>query len=642
MLSIFRRGIVSKIMLGVLGLGLFAIVITGFGTGGSGLGGLSASGDTLAETGDERVTSIEVTEQINRQLAAAREQEPELDMGRFLSGGAYEAIIDQLIAAKAILSFGRDVGIAVSKRMIDGQIASIQGFHNLAGQFDEATYRAALARERISEQQLRDDLELTMIQQQVLGPVGASARVPQGLALQYASLLLERRTGSVGLVPAAAMPQGPVPTQAEIAAYYQQQRARYMIPERRVLRYAFLGPEQVANAARPTEQEIQAFYTANAARYGAQETRDLSQVVLPSQQAAQQFAAKLARGTSFAQAAAEAGFGAGDTRQAGQSKTQFAGIASPAIANAAFAAAEGAVTAPLQSEFGWHVVRVDKINRSAARPLATVRGEIEQQLGAQKGQEALADLVTRVEDAVGEGSSYDEVARQFGLSVQQTAPVTGAGASAGTPLPPEIAPLLKTAFEMAPDEDPVVETIGNRYALLQVAQVVPAAPPPLAQIADRVRSDLVAKRAADRARAIAASIVAKINAGTPVAQAFGQAGTALPAVQPVNARRIEISQGGDRVPPPLAMMFSMKRGTAKVLEAPNGAGWFVVHLATTEAGDARQEPGLIQETRRQFSQVASQEYAQQFTRAVEQQLKVERHQDAIAATRKQLLGPGSQ
>jgi peptidyl-prolyl cis-trans isomerase D len=86
----------------------------------------------------------------------------------------------------------------------------------------------------------------------------------------------------------------------------------------------------------------------------------------------------------------------------------------------------------------------------------------------------------------------------------------------------------------------------------------------------------------------------------------------------------------------------MKRGTAKLLEAPNGAGWFVVHLATTEAGDASKEPGLVQSTRQQFGQVVGQEYAEQFNKAVEKELKVERHPEAIAATRKQLLGPGAQ
>ncbi|HEY0627077.1 MAG TPA: peptidyl-prolyl cis-trans isomerase [Allosphingosinicella sp.] len=640
MLSFFRRGIMSKLMLGVLAIGLFAIVITGFGTGGSGLGGVGAGSSTLASVGDETVTSTELTDQVNRQLTRAREQQPELDLPRFLRTGVFEEALRGLISVKALLSFGRDVGLAASKLMVDREIASIPAFQNLAGQFDNAAFQAALARQNVTEQALRSEIEASIIQRQLLLPIAGNARVPQSLALQYASLLLERRQGSVGIVPAEAMPAGPAPTDAELQTFYNQNRTRYTLPERRVLRYAVFGPDKVAAQARPTDAEIANYYRTNAARYAAQETRDLSQVVLPTQQAAQQFAAKLARGTSFQQAAAEAGFSAGDIRQAGQNRQGFSGISSPAIANAAFGAAEGAVTQPIQSELGWHIVRIDKINRTPARALEAVRGEIAAALTQQKTEAGLADLVTRIEDSLADGSSFEEVARANGLQVQETPPVTAAGAGATT----DIQPLLKTAFEMAEDEDPVVETIqqGQRFAMLAVGRIVPAAPPPLAQIADRVRTDLVAQRQAQRARQVAAAIVAKINAGTAPAQAFAQAGIALPAPQPINARRMDISQGGAEVPPPLQMMFSMKRGTAKLLEAPNRGGWFVVHLATTEAGDARGNQQLIQATQAQFGQVASDELAQQFTNAVERQLEVERNEDAIRALKRQLQGPGAQ
>ncbi len=199
MLTFFRRGITSKIMLGVLALGLFAIVVTGFGTDGmGGLGGASsAGGDTIASVGGQRVTSQEVTDQVNRQLARAREQQPELDMATFLRSGAYDAIVKQLIEQKAMLAFADDQGIKASKRMVDAEIVNIPAFRNLAGQFDRQAFLAAIQQENITEEQLRRDLAASLIQRQILLPVGAAARVPQGLALQYASLLLEQRSGSV-------------------------------------------------------------------------------------------------------------------------------------------------------------------------------------------------------------------------------------------------------------------------------------------------------------------------------------------------------------------------------------------------------------------------------------------------------------
>ena len=646
MLSIFRKGVSSKIMLVILGIGLFAIVATGFGTGGmGGMGGLTGGGSTLASVGGEAIGARSVADRINRQLEQARQEQPELDIATLLRGGALEETVDQLIAQQAMLLFGKKQGLGASKRMIDGEIASIPAFRNLAGQFDEQAFRSLLQREGISEEQLRQDIEAGLIQQQLLLPVAASAKVPQAMAQQYASLLLEQRRGSVGLVPASAMGTGAQPNDQQITAFFRENQARYTIPERRVLRYAIFGNEQVAQAAQATPQEIEAFYRANAARYGPKETRTLSQLVLPDRAQAQALAGRIASGTSFTAAAQAAGFSAQDVAIGAQSREQFTDLSSAAVAQAVFAAAEGATVGPVQSPLGWHLVRVDGIRREGGTPLAAVRDEIATQLTQQKRQEALSELATRIEDGLADGATIEEIARREKLQVQETPPITATGVQFDNPQwrAPQLAPLLKTAFEMAPDEDPVVETLANgeSYAILAVANMLPAAPPPLAQIKDRVKADLVSKRALDRARAVASSIVAKINAGVAPAQAFEQAQVDLPAVETVSARRLDIARPDQPVPPPLAMLFSLPRGKARILAAQNGQGWFVVHHAETTPGDAASSPGLIEATRGQFERILGEEYAAQFTRAVEAQMDIERNEDAIRELREQLQRGGA-
>jgi peptidyl-prolyl cis-trans isomerase D len=646
MLTFFRRGLTEKIMLVVLVISLFAIVVTGFGTGGmGGIGELGTSGSVASVEG-ETITQTEIADQINRQLARARQQQPELTTPQFLAGGNYERIVQQLITQKAITAFARDHGLAASKRMIDGEIASIPAFQNLAGQFDETVFRSALRGENMNEARLREELAGSLITRQLLVPVAASVRVPQSIAQQYASLLLEQRTGSIGLVPTAAMGRGREPTEQEVATFFRDNANRYVIPERRVIRYAAFGREQLGQAAEATPAEIQAFYKANQNRYGPSETRTLSQVVLPDQAAARAFAAKLAAGTSFAAAAAQAGFQAADTSIGAQSKSGLAELASPAVANAAFAAAEGATTAPLQSPLGWHIVKVEAIARTPARPLAAVSAEIEREVEGTKAEEALANLVTRIEDALADGSSLEEVARAERLTLAETPPVTATGAQpgvAGAVPDPAIQPLLKPAFEMEADEDPEVQQLapGQRYALFAIGQVIPAAPPALASIRDRVKADLVARRGADRARAVATAIAAKINAGTPPRQAFAEAGASLPPVQTVTARRIDIAQPNKEVPPPLALMFSLPQGRARLLPAPSGAGWFVVHHGSSTPGDARSAPGLIEATRTQFQNILGEEYAAQFTRAIERNVSVKRDEEAIRKVKAQLTGAGN-
>jgi peptidyl-prolyl cis-trans isomerase D len=647
MFSFFRRGATAKVMLAILGLALFAMVITGFGTGGGGLGDIGGLGSsTIASVDGEKLSSIRVTDETQRQLQRMRQQQPELDMASFLRRGSLEEVVDQLIGLTATVLFGRDHGLAASKALIDREIAGIQAFQNMAGQFDQATFERALAQEKISPKQLREDIEARIIQRQLLLPAASSAVVPQGLAQQYASLLLESRTGSVGAVPAEAMGPGREPSDQEVAAFYGQNQTRYTVPEQRVLRYALLGPEQVAAAAKATEAEIVAAYGKNPA-YAASDKRTLSQVVLPDEAAARALVQRVQGGMSFAQAAQQAGFSARDISLGEHSKESFARVSTPAVANAAFAAAKGATTAPVRSELGWHVVRVDDVKSVPAKPLAAVRGEIAAGIERQKAQNALADLSTRIENALTEGQSFDELVKAEKLTARETAPITATGVAPGNPAwrtPPELQPVLRTAFEMAPDEDPVVETIvpNERFAMLAIGRTIPAAAPPLAQIRERVKADLIARRASDRARAVAQSIVAKINAGTPPAQAFAQAQVKLPGVQTITASRREVARQGGQVPPPLAMLFSLPLGKAKLLPAPGGRGWFIVHLGKIVPGDAAKEPGLAEAVRGQFAQILGDEYAQQFTAAVRAKAKIKRNDKALQKLKRDLSGAGSQ
>lgn len=644
MLSLFRRGFMAKIMLVILVIGLIAIVITGFGTGGSGVGGIGGlGGTTVARVEGEELSSTRLTDEAQRLLERLRQQQPELDMAGLLQQGALEEVLDQLVDLTAGVVFGRQQGLGVSRQMIDRDIASIPAFHDLTGRFDDSTFRQALAQQNLSEQQLREEIESRLFQRQLLGPIARSVHVPNAIANQYASLLLESRTGMVGAVPSAAMGAGAEPSEAELNAFYRSSRARYTIPERRVIRYAVFGAENVAAQSQATDAEIQQAYRSNPA-YAARETRRLSQVVLPEAQA-RALAQKVTAGTPFAAAAAQAGRSAADIALGANSREEYAAKSSPAVAAAVFGAAKGATVGPVRGPFGWHVVKVEDVIVASARPLESVRSEIAAQIQQRKAAAALNDLAARIEDSIGE-SSFEEIAAANKLAVTETPPVTAAGAApdtAGWQAPAELKPVLEGAFASEPGEDPAVETIqeNQRYALVAVVRTVPATVPPLASIRDRVKSDLIVRRASERARAIASAIVARINAGTPPAQAFAQAQVKLPPVQTLTATRRDIARADAQVPPPMAMMFSLPRGKARLLPAPDGRGWFVVYLERIVPGDASREPAVVQAIRNQFGGIIGEEYARQFTTAIRDELKIERNDDAFKKLKSDLAGPGA-
>jgi peptidyl-prolyl cis-trans isomerase D len=651
MLSFFRRALSSWAVLGLLGLVMVAFIVTGVGPsdGGFGTNSLGGSGDTVATIGGQKLHASEIARRAESELRAVRQQSPQnqgLDMASFVSGGGLDQTVAQTIGARAMEVWAREHGMTASDKLIDGEIGSIAAFAGPTGKFDRAAFDAILQRERISERDLRADIAGDLIRRQLLVPITGATRAPVSLITPYASLLLEARRGLIGVVPTQAMTGGAAPSDAEINAFYARNLARYTIPERRVIRYALFGREQLKAPVTPTEAEIAAFYKSNAPTYAAKQTRTFSQVILDSEAKARALATAVRGGTAFAAAAAAQGFGAADIALGEKSQADLTKLASAAVATAAFAAPQGGITDPVRSPLGWHVLRVDAIKAVPGRTLDQVRGEIAASLDKQKADEALAAMVAAIEDDIAGGSSFDDVVKSNNLAVVTTPPVLASGQSPDQPgyqAPPELGVLLKNAFAAAPDEDPTVETIGNgqRFAVLGVARIVPAAPAPLQQIRAQVAADVAADRGFQRAKTIADGIVAKAKAGVPLPKAFADTGLKLPPPEPAGGRQIDLARGQTPPPPPLALMFNMRQGDTKVLAAPDRQGWFVIHLDTIERGDARGTPGLIDATRGQFVEVLGREYAEQFSAAVQKELGVKRDDAAIARLKASLSSGGA-
>lgn len=630
---------ISFIFIALVGIAFAAGDITGSSSfGGS---SLFSGGSTIAEVGGKAIDSPEVQQRIDNRIDIERQQNPGLDKTAFIAGGGFEATLEQIINVAALQKFGHDQGIRISKRLVDGEIASIPSFFGPTGVFDTATFQQVLSQRRISEAQLRGDIATDLLTRQLLLPVSGAARMPAGVARPYAALSLEARNGMVGLIPSSAMPKGAAPTDQELTAYYTKNVARYTVPERRVIRYAPFGASTLAGKAEANEADIANYYKKNAARYAASETRDLTQVILQDQKAAQAFEAKVKAGTSFADAAKQAGLEPVTLKA--QTRAAYAKLSSDAIAAAVFALQQGG-TAPLQrSPLGWHIVRVDTVTTIPAKSLDSVRAEILEAVKTEKLTAALADLAAKVQEQVDAGSTFDEVVKANGLNPVTTPAITATGADPDNPTvqsDPRFARFIEPMFEAQTDDDPGVETIvpDREFALAKLDRIIPAAARPLAQIKAQVTADFERDRAARQARTIADAVIAKIGKGVPLAQALKESGVTLPAPQPIGGRRRELAQGGQRVPPPLALMFSMKEKTAKRLEAPANQGWYIVWLDKITPGDVKSEPMLIPQLQAEFSRLVGEEYAAQFTGAIKVDMGVKRHADAEAKLKRQLSG----
>lgn len=646
MLSFFRKVSKSKFGTGVLALVLLAI-LAGFAIGdiqnfGSGNIGFGSSSSTLAKVGDQTVTDREMSDSMQRRLQELRQQRPDADYAAV--AGDFDTILSALIDQRTMIAFAEKYGFHLSKRLVDAEIAQIPQAKGLNGQFSDQAYQAFLAQQRLTDAQVRQIITGGLLQRMLLTPVATNARASVGMATPYASMLLESREGEAAAIPLGAFRAGLKPGDADLQKFYATNRARYTIPEQRSLRIARIGPDVPGLTA--SEQEIAAYYNANLETYGARQTRSLTQAVVPDQATAAGIAARAKSGASMTAAAAPAGANAAVTSVPDQTRTAYAGAAGEKIAAAAFAAPAGAVVGPLQSDFGWVVVKVDAIKSQGGKSLAQARSEIGAKLLVEKRKAALEVLVDKVQTAVDEGSNFGEAAAAARLTVTTTPLITANGRSLADPAfraPADLAGAIKAGFESAPNDPPEIVTLPNQggYVMIAPVEVVAAAPPPLANIRDRLTNDWIADQSARRARAAAEAIAAKANRGVPLAQAVREAGVALPAVRPLAARRIQIATAQGPVPPALQMLFTLVQGKSRVVADPKGRGLFVVKVTKIVPGNALLQPSLISQMQSELQQSLSEDYARQFVAAMRAEMKATTNAAAVQAVKARLASTGN-
>lgn len=641
MIQLFRKFFSSKFGVGITlaFLVLIAIAFASMDISSTGVFGGVSGGDRVAVVGDERIDASELSMNATSALDQARQTDPTITMQAFIARGGLEGVMRQLIERTTIAEFARRHGMRASDRLIDSELLQIPAFRGPDGNFDQNAFRAALSQQGLSEAAVRADLGMGLLARQLLTPIGFSPTVPSSMARQYAALLRERREGSIAMLPSTVFaPQG-APTNAQLEAFYQANRDDYIRPERRVIRYAAFGDEALGTLPAPTAAQIAERFQRDRARYAASERRTLTQLVVPTEAAAQAIVAEVRGGKALADAAREKGLATTTVGPATQA--ELASTTSAAAAQAAFAAQQGALAQPARGGLGWYVLRVDAIDRQPARTLEQVRDEIATTLAAEQRQAALDDLTARIEEEFEEGRSLSDVARELNVEIASTPPATADGRIYGTSdetVPPILGRVLEVAFDMEEQEPQLaVVTPGESFVVFDVSDITPSAVAPLAEIRDDVIADWRSDEGSKAAKAAADRILARVAKGSTLAQAVAAESKPLPAPQTLNLTRDQLAQQG-RVPSQLALFFSMAEGTTKRLEAPSDAGWYVVRLDDIEAPQVAANDPIVLGTIQQLGQIAGNEYTEQFIRAAQREVGVERNQPAIDAVAAQLTG----
>ncbi len=640
MIQLFRNFFKSKIGLGIT-LGFVLLIALAFGLsdiGNNGTFGGVAGGDRVAVVGEKRIDTSDLFMAASNAVRSMRQEDPTLTAEAFVENDGMQQTLDSMLSRASIAEYGRQYGLRAGSRLIDSEIVNTPEFRTFDGSFDTEAFRTALRQQGITEEVVRDDLGMGLLARQQITPLMIGPRLPASVARRYASLLQERRTGSIGAVLAPAYAPEEDPSDEELQAFYSENRGDYIRPERRVIRFASFGEEAFANLPAPTPEQIAERYEQNREEYAAQETRSFTQLVVPTQAAAQAVIDEVNEGANFDTAARNKGLAT--TRLARITREDLAAQTSAPVASAGFAAANGNLGAPAQGNLGWYVLRVDSIDRREGRTLAQASAEISATLANEQRRFAMNEATVRIEDEFDDGKSLSEVAEELGIEISSTPPITADGQVYGTQnsAPQALARIIPVAFEMEQAKPQLAETVpGQVFMIYDVARITPSATAPLEEIREQVETAWRVEQSMTAAGEAALRIMERVEEGSSLAEAIRAEEVRLPNPERLEFSRQEVAQMG-QLPPALALYFSMAEGTVKRLESPQTLSWFVIQLDDITAPEVADDDPIVLATIEQLQSALGQEYAQQFVNAAEAGVSSEVNDVAVDAVAAQLTG----
>ncbi|RFF29343.1 hypothetical protein DZC52_13660 [Wenzhouxiangella sediminis] len=559
--------------------------------------------DAVAVVGDAEISSSEFQTSFAQYRQRLRQQlgdrYSELDTNQpAVRREHLEGMIDQLL----LRQYAEDLGLRVSDQALAQVIRDIPAFQ-IEGQFNQDVYMQALRgageTPRSFEQTLREDIQTSLIPQALSG----SAVVTETEVDRLISLQRQTRQVSLVQVPAAEFEDQVEVSEEDVEAYYQDNIDRFTTEERVRLAYVELQPEALIEEAELSEEELRQRYESARQRYLTPEARRASHILITSEGAgdaesaealATELRERIAEGESFQELAAEYSDDPVSAEQGGD-----LGWIEPEDMVAPFEealydlAAAGDVSDPVETQFGWHIIRLDEIRPPQGMSFEEARPEILEEHLQRQREDLYIELSERMVDLVyADDSSLDPLAEELGLEIKETDWFTRAGAENGIASNEEV---VQAAFSdlVLLDEavsDPI-EIDRNHMVAVKVLEHEPAEPRPLEEVSDRIRQRLVTERSREMAEERAEALLERVGSDGSTLESLAESeGLDLVSIDSLGRR--DFQQGPAFLREVFRLPAPGEEPTLHVL--PRQGGYALVRLEGVRAGN----PAEASETER--------------------------------------------
>ena len=407
MLTTLRNSSKNSILKIIFGT-LLTILIISFGMWGTeDLVGVTQKQSTVATVGKIDVSAQEFYSLYSRQTEEIRKLlGSSLDIKKSREFGYVDRALSSLINRALFNNEALQLGLSVSDINVRDKILRDDAFKDDLGQFSELVFRQLISESGYTEDSYVEGTRQDLAREQMVETISTSLIIPNIMKNSLSKYNLEERTVDY-LTIKVEEEEFAKPSNEKIRKYYEENKSDFMSKEFRSAETLLLDAKEYAKKSTVTDEEIKLLYEERKELLVEPAQKYLHQIIVDSKSDVESISKKVNFNNFTSTAKTMANLTEDDIDLGWNTKNDLP----DEIIDATFSLKKGEISKPIESSFGWHILKIIDSKERKEVAYEEVKKQFENELLLEKGKEAVFDLQDELEDLLASGNTFEEISK---------------------------------------------------------------------------------------------------------------------------------------------------------------------------------------------------------------------------------------
>ncbi len=553
----------AKILLGLLAVSMMSV----FGLGG--VTSLWGKEDVAITVGSNKMRVQDLQKAFHQELKRVSVMMPGhyLSPSKALEIGLLDNVIQQEIDRHLKTAMSLDLETIASDEAVRNYIVNNPNFQTMMGQFDRPLFDAYLRQLGVNEAGFSNQLRQELAQKHVFDSIRSITAVPEVLLEKFYAFENEKRNFSILFIPPEKVPVLGKPSEQDLKDYYDAMQDDLYTPEYRTLSVVEITPKTVADTVVVSDEEIQNIFEETKESLNIPEKRLIHQILITDEASAKKIRSELTL-LNFDEKAKVLGLSKDDIDLGWITKDSVL----EELSMPAFESQKGAITSPIQTSFGWHILLIKDIKSGKEVQLRDVKQDIIQKAKAEKTYDLMYSKSKEFDNKIGMGNKLEDVAKELGLSVKSKIVTNLEGVNKkGEKASLENGAALQEAFSLPKGEVSALIEDGDGFLAVRVDEIEENALMPFDSVKDTLTIEWKKDKQKQQLNGYAESLFVRSKEGQTLQSIALFAGVELKHVKDMTRKDMKDLQASV-----VSSLFKIKKGQPTLLETHDG--WMIVEM----------------------------------------------------------------